>query len=126
MNFVAALLLSSSKLFSRLYRSGEKMLSVCVCPGWCSTELARYVNIPLYKKVPKVEAMASLAVDLSCRLGAMTPLPHTVLEKSCGRHWFSTPDSCFIFSDPELLVQIQFRYGFEIEKKRKLDADTLH
>ncbi len=40
--------------FLLLCRHGEKILSLCVCPGWCSTELARHVSMPLYKKVPYV------------------------------------------------------------------------
>ncbi len=38
-------------VFLLLCRHGEKILSLCVCPGWCSTELARHVSMPLYKKV---------------------------------------------------------------------------
>jgi light-dependent protochlorophyllide reductase len=30
---------------------GKGVTSVCICPGWCYTQLARHVNIPFYKKV---------------------------------------------------------------------------
>jgi NAD(P)-dependent dehydrogenase (short-subunit alcohol dehydrogenase family) len=46
-----------SKLMNALFtkqlaaRTEGRMTSVCVCPGWCYTSLARSVSIPLYKKV---------------------------------------------------------------------------
>jgi len=31
--------------------AGKGVTSVCLCPGWCYTQLARHVNIPFYKKI---------------------------------------------------------------------------
>jgi len=30
---------------------GKGVTAVCLCPGWCYTQLARHVHIPIYKKV---------------------------------------------------------------------------
>ncbi|XP_023339813.1 retinol dehydrogenase 11 [Eurytemora carolleeae] len=45
-----------SKLMNALFtkqlaeKTGSSVTSVCVCPGWCYTQLARSIRIPFYKK----------------------------------------------------------------------------
>jgi len=38
-------------LFTKTLAVESGVSSMCVCPGWCYTQLARYVNIPFYKKI---------------------------------------------------------------------------
>lgn len=47
-----------SKLMNALFvkelavrTQGRGVTAVCICPGWCYTELARHVGMPLYKKL---------------------------------------------------------------------------
>jgi len=47
-----------SKLMNALFTKelsvrlqGKGVTSVCLCPGWCYTQLARHVHIPFYKKI---------------------------------------------------------------------------
>jgi len=41
--------LFTKELAARLH--GKGVTAVCLCPGWCYTQLARHVHIPIYKKI---------------------------------------------------------------------------